>query len=79
MFTTKHENLFSDQIQFGYPPNRLDLITSMPGVDFERCYVSRIEVAVDGLSLYFIDLDNLKKNKRAVGRLQDLADLENLE
>jgi len=51
----------------------------MPGVDFERCYVSRIEVAVDGLSLYFIDLDNLKKNKRAVGRLQDLADLENLE
>jgi len=51
----------------------------MPGVDFERCYVSRIEVAVDGLSLYFIALDNRKKNKRAVGRLQDLADLENLE
>ena len=72
--------LKADQIiQLGYPPNRLDLITSMPGVDFERCYVSRIEVAVDGLSLYFIDLDNLKKNKRAVGRLQDLADLENLE
>jgi len=35
----------------------------MPGVDFDRCYVSRIEVAVDGLSVNFIDQDNLKKNK----------------
>lgn len=29
--------------------------------------------------IHFIDLENLKKNKRATGRLQDLADLENLE
>jgi hypothetical protein len=27
----------------------------------------------------FIDLENLKKNKRASGRHQDLADLENLQ
>jgi hypothetical protein len=51
----------------------------MPGVDFECCFTSRIKVIIDDLLINFIDLENLKKNKRAVGRLQDLADLENLE
>jgi hypothetical protein len=36
-------------------------------------------VEVDGVSIEFIDLENLKKNKKATGRHQDLADLENLE
>jgi hypothetical protein len=69
-----------DQIvQLGYPPNRIDLITTPPGVDFESCYVSCVEVVIDEVTVNFIDLDNLKKNKRAAGRLQDLADLENLK
>ena len=72
--------LEADQIvQLGYPPNRIDLITSMPGVDFEGCFTSRVKVMIDDVLINFIDLENLKKNKRAVGRLQDLADLENLE
>ena len=72
--------LEADQIvQLGYPPNRVDLITSMPGVDFEGCFTSRVKVMIDDVLINFIDLENLKKNKRAVGRLQDLADLENLE
>ncbi len=66
-------------IQLGYPPNRIDLITSLKGVDFSDCYARRVEEMVDGVALPFIDLENLKKNKKAVGRLQDLADLENLE
>jgi predicted nucleotidyltransferase len=66
-------------IQLGYPPSRIDLITTPPGVDFERCYTSRVEVEMDEITVNFIDLDNLKKSKRASGRLQDLADLENLE
>jgi hypothetical protein len=71
--------LVPDQIiQLGYPPNRIDLLTTAPGVDFESCYSSRVEVEVDELTVNFIDLDNLKKNKTASGRLQDLADLENL-
>jgi len=36
-------------------------------------------VDVEGISVNFIDLENLKKNKKATGRHQDLADLENLE
>ena len=65
-------------IQFGYPPNRIDLITSPDGIDFQTCYVSKIEVILDDITVKFIDLDNLKKNKLASGRFQDLADLENL-
>jgi hypothetical protein len=66
-------------VQLGYPPNRIDLLTSVPGVDFESCYPSRIEVKLDRVSVNFIDLENLKISKRATGRLQDLADLENLQ
>jgi hypothetical protein len=48
------------------------------GVEFGRCYESRVEVRIDELKVSFIDVENLKKNKRATGRLQDLADIENL-
>lgn len=68
-----------DLIQLGYPPNRIDLLTALKGVDFDTCYASRIVVEIQDTSVNFIDLENLKKNKRATGRLQDLADLEQLE
>ena len=72
--------LIPDQIiQFGYAPNRIDLITTLEGVEFENCYASRVEVGFDDVKVNFIDLDNLKLNKKATGRYQDLADLENLE
>ena len=66
-------------IQLGYPPNRIDLLTALKGVDFDTCYASRIVVEIQDTSVNFIDLENLKKNKRATGRLQDLADLEHLK
>ncbi|MFH1673949.1 MAG: hypothetical protein ABIF87_11080 [Pseudomonadota bacterium] len=66
-------------IQLGYPPCRIDLITSLEGVDFQQCYASKVQVTIDDVMVNFIDLKNLKKNKKATGRLQDLADLENLE
>ena len=72
--------LVPDQIvQLGYPPSRIDIITTLPGVVFDECYTERLEVAVDELTIHFIDLENLKDNKRASGRYQDLADLENLQ
>ena len=66
-------------IQLGYPPNRIDLLTTLPGVDFDECYKGRVVVEVDGVTVNFIDLENLRKNKAASGRFQDLADLENLK
>ena len=68
-----------DQIvQLGFPPNRIDLMTSPKGVDFNTCYASREEIDIEGLKVKLIDLNNLKINKKATGRHQDLADLENL-
>ncbi|MDP2817441.1 MAG: hypothetical protein Q8O29_04005 [Polaromonas sp.] len=66
-------------IQMGYPPARIDLLTSIDGVDFVDCYQRRLTVVVDGVELGFISLDDFKINKRAVGRYKDLADLEALE
>ena len=66
-------------IQLGYPPSRIDLISTPAGVEFESCYTSRVEIEIEGVVVRFIDLENLRKSKRAAGRLQDLADLEHLE
>ena len=66
-------------IELGYPPKRIDLLTRLTGVDFETAYPSRVEADIGGVSANFIDLANLKKNKKTTGRHQDLADLEQLE
>ena len=71
--------LETDQIiQLGNPPNRIELFTALPGVDFAICYPLRVEIELDNVRVNFIDLENLKKNKLASGRHQDLADVENL-
>jgi hypothetical protein len=66
-------------VQLGYPPNRIDLINSPDGIEFAECYQAKVEIEIDGLKIFIIDLENLKKNKKASGRLQDLADLEKLK
>ena len=65
-------------IQLGFPPNRIDIMTSLSGVDFNNCYETRLEVNLDGIAFVIIDRVNLKKNKLATGRPQDLADAENI-
>ena len=66
-------------VQLGLPPARIDMLTSVTGLEFEECYELREHIDIQGSIIDFIDLDSFKKNKKAVGRHQDLADLENLE
>ena len=66
-------------VQLGYPPARIDLLTTLEGVDFESCYAARVQTEMDGIPVDVIDLESLKRNKKAVGRIQDLADLADLE
>jgi predicted nucleotidyltransferase len=66
-------------IQLGQPPSRIDLLCTVSGVDFAACHESRVTVEIDGVPVDFIGLEDLRKNKAASGRYQDLADLENLE
>ena len=65
-------------IQLGFPPNQIDIITSLTGVDFDSCYGDRIVVNIDGIDIEFIDRENLRRNKLAIGRARDLADAENI-
>ncbi len=65
-------------IQLGYPPNRIDLITTPAGIDFKTCYDSKEQVKIDDTRVNIIDLDNLIKTKRASNRTRDLADIEEL-
>jgi predicted nucleotidyltransferase len=66
-------------IRMGVPPLRLEILTSISGVDFEECYARRELAEVDGILVPVIRLDDLKRNKLASGRLKDLADLEELQ
>lgn len=66
-------------VQLGQPPYRIDLVTSISGVDFQSCFPNSIETELDGVSVRFIGLEDLKKNKRSTGRLRDLSDVEELE
>ena len=65
-------------IQFGYPPIRIDLLTSIDGVVFSECYPRKNVIGDSDICIDVIDLENLKKNKKASGRSQDIADLEHL-
>jgi hypothetical protein len=44
-------------VQLGYPPKRIDLLTSIDGVDFDECFAKRMIVEVDGLDVPFIDVE----------------------
>ncbi|RKY24374.1 MAG: hypothetical protein DRP83_07805 [Planctomycetota bacterium] len=65
-------------IRMGLPPIRIEILTSISGVEFGDCYDSRITDIVDGIEVNLINLENLKKNKKAAGRHKDLNDMESL-
>lgn len=65
-------------VQLGYPPNRIDLITSLTGVETDVVWQRRVEAQLDGASVNFIGREQLIENKRASGRAKDRADLEAL-
>lgn len=65
-------------LRMGNAPIRIELLTTISGVDFQTCYEARIEDRIDGIKMNIIDLENLKKNKKASGRFKDLDDIERL-
>jgi hypothetical protein len=66
-------------LMLGREPFRVDILTDIPGVTFDESWSHRIHVTLDGVSVPVIGKRELINNKRAVGRLQDLADVEQLE
>ncbi len=66
-------------VQMGLPPRRIDLLTQLSGVGFEEAWPNRTVVRVGSLEVPFLGRADLIRNKRATGRLRDLADVEALE
>lgn len=65
-------------VRFGTPPFRIEIMTSIDGVEYDACRRRRSHFDIDGVPVPVISLDDLKTNKRAAGRNKDLADLDNL-
>lgn len=65
-------------VQIGVPPRRIDLLTSVSGLDFATAWDTRLTSTVAHLAVPFLSREALIANKRATGRLKDLADLEAL-
>lgn len=65
-------------VQLGVPPVRVDLLTSLTGVEWERAEASKAHGTYGDESVFFIGREELVSNKRALGRNRDLADLEAL-
>ncbi|MCX7837941.1 MAG: hypothetical protein N2559_00570 [Anaerolineae bacterium] len=65
-------------VRMGVPPVKLEITTSISGVEFDECYRERVVAKMDGIRVNLISLKHLKINKKACGRYKDLNDLENL-
>jgi hypothetical protein len=65
-------------VQIGVPPRRIDILTSISGVEFDEAWPGRVTHEVDGLAVPFLGRTALVRNKRASGRTKDKADLEAL-
>ncbi len=74
-------NLFLAQnnvVRMGLPPIRIEILTSISGVEFGTCYAEKEMIPIEDITVPVISLARLRQNKAASGRAKDLADLENL-
>jgi predicted nucleotidyltransferase len=66
-------------IQFGQPPNRIDFLNSVDGISFSEAWESRLIHRIKSddteITVYYIGLEPLIKNKKASGRYKDMDDL----
>ena len=65
--------------QVGLPPRRIEVLTEISGVSFDTAWPKRVEVEIAGRQVPVLDKQSLLINKRASGRLKDLADVAELE
>ncbi len=73
------ENDFLEEgsvIQIGVPPVRVDILTSISGVTFEDAFKNKEIIIIDEIEVSYICKNDFIQNKKASGRLKDLADIE---
>ena len=65
--------------QIGIPPLRIDILTTIDGVDFDEAWADRFQTSFGEQAASVLSRQHLIINKKATGRLQDLADVQKLE
>ena len=65
-------------VRMGVPPMRIEILTTISGVGFEKCFAEKVVDSLDGVEVNLINLEHLKANKKASGRFKDMDDLEHL-
>ena len=75
-----HQDFLEDDnvVQLGMPPIRIDILTSLSGMSWEKASLGMESGAFDGIPVYIIGRADYIQNKRAAGRTRDLADVEAL-
>jgi hypothetical protein len=66
------------QLNLGVEPNQIDLLTVIPGLDFDQAWKGHVTTDAEGFPIHYLGKSDLIKAKQAAGRLQDLADLDEL-
>ncbi len=75
---TEQDILSEDVIQLGYPPVRIDILTTLDGLTADEIWASRQTGTFGKDTIYYLGREAFLKNKRAIGRHKDIADLETL-
>jgi hypothetical protein len=65
--------------QIGIPPRRIDLLTSVSGLEFSEAWADRREFSFGPFTVPFLSKAAVIKNKRATGRPKDISDLDALD
>lgn len=66
-------------IQLGHEPLRIDILMELEKCNFEECYQRKTQISIGDVTVDFLNIDDLITVKKQAGRLQDLADADNLE
>jgi hypothetical protein len=64
--------------RMGYPPLRINILTSISGVEFSSCYERKVVIEIDDFIVNILNFDDLIKNKSSTNRFKDNDDIENL-
>lgn len=66
-------------VQIGRPPNRIDLLTGLSGIDYDEASRDALDASLGGVPVRIIGRSALLKNKRSTGRTKDIADAEEID
>jgi hypothetical protein len=80
LFNLTMKDLYEPGIvfQIGLPPNRIDILTRITGVEFEDAWRERLEITIQGRMIPVLGKSDLIRNKQQTGRPKDLGDVETL-